>query len=395
MYRRLGNLYEYRRDQKNATATFRKVMAIGEARLAKAPGDEDVLLQLGQVYLASANQLHSDSDLDGARTGYLRAIELMKEVEKRQPNHWEMLSALGSAYSGEGMCESRLRRFDAAMEAYQQAEIRFEAIRKQNPSNIYMKRNLMLLYSHIGDLRGNPAMPNMGDRQGAVEPFRKMLEIARSIHEADTADQRARSDYAIALSRVAAVQAPEEVHSRIQMLRQAIELQKQLSSENLSNRADMSASYNMLGDAYTAGGDASNALRAYRDGVQAAESTLASANPNLLARIISLYRKLGLAAAGNGDRKTALEYGRKALETSEPRADKKRTAESQTVLSARGMATKGLILVALGGARDREEARTWLKKGLELYRELEGQPMVTADYRADVKTIESELEKLK
>jgi tetratricopeptide (TPR) repeat protein len=253
----------------------------------------------------------------------------------------------------------------------------------------------MLLYANIGDLRGNPNMNNMGDRKGAVESFSKTLAIARGIYEADPADQRARSDYATALARMAVVQAPEDVQTKIQMLRQAIDLQTQISAENLFVRADLVSSHLMLGDTYQAQGDEQNALRCYRQGALLAEQLVESGQPVQLARAIALYRRLGLAAARGGDRKTALEYGHKIVETSKPRTDNKWPADAHRTLQARASAAKGMIHSAIGGARDREEARTWLSRALSLYREMESQPTFPAEYRADMKLVEGELGRLK
>ena len=152
-----------------------------------------------------------------------------------------------------------------------------ERVVRLDPANIPNQRGLMFAYAHIGDVLGNPNLQNLGDTAGAIEAYRRMAAVARSVHSADTADQRAAGDYAIALARVAAAMPGEQLRERVDLLRQSLKLHEgiaRVNPGNLSNRADMSNAYALLGDALAASGDHPGAVRADREALALSETLL-------------------------------------------------------------------------------------------------------------------------
>jgi tetratricopeptide (TPR) repeat protein len=310
--------------------------------------------------------------------------------------------SLASAHSGVGLCEAQVGRTREALEAYQKAAAIRENFLKLDAKNVATLRDLMFVYSHIGDVLGNPNLPNLGDTKGAVQAYARMLEIARQIHDADPADQRARSDYAIALTRMAIV---EEIPARIRMFRQAIQLQNevaQVNPEDHSNRTDIALNYKFLGDAYLSKDDPQNAMRAYREGVQLAESMFPAVTPVLATGTVMMYRKLGELMARNGERRAAVEIGERALKLVDPAgpAAKDWPASPQKLMSARGAAAMGWIYTALAKSAhrqpsDQEAARRWLQNGLVLYRARESLGPLTSGLKREMREVESGLEKFK
>lgn len=263
----------------------------------------------------------------------------------------------------------------------------------------------MIMYSQMGDLLGNPNLTNMGDTKGARQAFARMLELAKRIHEDDPADQRARSDYAIALARMAAVLPSEEAPLRVKMLTQTIQLQKEVARVNpgnLSNRSEMAMNCRFLGDAYLGVHDPQNAIRTYREGLELAESITPSMAPALARATSMMYRKAGELLAQSGDRRGALAMGERALQMVKPDgpAAKGWPADTREILGARGAVAMGQILAALANSAqrqgsDRREARQWLEKGLHLFRVVQGKPLISAQLPREVQAVERELEKLR
>lgn len=299
----------------------------------------------------------------------------------------------------------RLGRLEEALAAYRQAVTIRENLLKNDATNVATQRDLMFVHSHIGDLLGNPNLPNMGDAKGAVQAYGRMLEIARRIHGADPADLRARSDYAIALTRVAAVLPVEDAQSRLRTLRQAIDLQNEVARANpddLSNRTDIAINHNFLGDAYLTAGDEGNALQSFREGLKLAESMSSSVTPTLARGTVMMYRKSSELMIRNGERSAAIDAGENALRLVDPAGPtaKNWPDASRKVLSALAASSMGHIFAALAKSAqrrpsDREDARRWLGKGLLEYRALEGGPVLTGNVRREMRAVESELETMK
>src|SRR5215467_14495893 len=123
----------------------------------------------------------------------------------------------------------------------------------------------MSTYSHLGDVLGNPKWRSLGDSEGALKAYQQMLSVASRLHETDPANQQAASDYAIALTRVAAVLPSTQSERRVDMLRESLQLLREIervNPQNFMNRWDLTHGYWLLGDAL-ASSDRAAAVRAY------------------------------------------------------------------------------------------------------------------------------------
>lgn len=220
------------------------------------------------------------------------------------------------------------------------------------------QRELMFAYSHMGDVLGNPNLPNLGDTARAVEAYGKMREVARKVHEADPSDQRARGDYGIALSRVAAVLPDGQARERIHILRQALELQQavaRVNPQNLEIRTAMAADYNFLGDAFQRVGEKENAVQAYRTGLKIAEANLGSGVNLASTTCVLLYQKLGELRARLGGREEGLALARRALALTDPASavTLSRSERSRKLFVARGLAAAGGVYAQAARSAER------------------------------------------
>jgi len=224
------------------------------------------------------------------------------------------------------------------------------------------------------------------------------------LYEADPADQRARSDYGIALSRMAVSLPGGKEAERIQLLRQALQFQEEVErrdARNVVNLGDMATGYLFLGDAYRVLRDDRSAAIAYHDGLRRAESALSSGSAVTTYTCLLLYGRLGELAARRGARAESLEFARRAAELADPAGPeaKSRAADRQVFLPARGAAAGGRIYAALwrfsGRGEDRARARELFFGSWNRYRALERHVAFNAVYAREMREVEKALEELK
>ncbi len=401
--RRIGGVHEYTRDVKSALAEYRAAQSLAEEVLRQYPNDTMARARVAGMYLASSTMLRREGDYQAARDGFAKALEHLQALERPGLNHaangedFELLGNLATAYAGVGLCDVRLGRMGEALAMYRKALRIREMVVAAEPSSTKKLRDLMFVVSHIGDVLGNPNLPNMGDTKGAVEAYRRMADVAKQIQQADPADQRARSDYAIALTRVTALLSPGEAAEKIRILRQAIALQEEVARvdpKNFSNLTDLAYSYNFLGDAQEEAGTPREAMRSYRESLRYGEPLVDRGSSTLVAAVALVYRKLALLHAKNGERSAALAYAKQAYDLANPpEAQAKARPEGfQIFFAIRGYSALGLTYAALG---EKPEARRWLQQSLASYQRLEKHPSYTTTHRKEHELIAKTLHDLR
>jgi tetratricopeptide (TPR) repeat protein len=401
LHQRIGGIRAYTKDPAQARASYRRAEGLAEPILARFPDDEQIARQLAEVYNASADVLRRQGDYPASSQEFNKARVLLERFENSHPDDRELKRALATAYSGVGQCDARLGRLKDGLAWQRKAVARLETIARLDLANISYQRELMFTYAHVGDLLGNPNLRNLGDTAGAVKAYRRMAEVARHLHRSDPADQRARSDYGIALLRVAAVM-PGQAAESIKILLQAIQLLQEVaraSPDNLISRAEMAFGHNFLGDAYQSAGDEESAMGAFRDGLTLLDELLATGSGTVITASLLMCRKLGELTAKRGDREASVALARRAMQLADPNhpAAKGRPAAVQRMLLPRAYATTGFVYATLArtGHRrpaDRADARNWLEKSLREFRELERLPTFNDLHRQEMRAIEKSLE---
>jgi len=405
LHRKIGSVREYTKAGAEAIASYREAQRLADDLARRFPDEDRIPVILTSTQIAEAMVVRRDGDYKRAHDLYQSAVKTLEPLAAKYPEDPEILGNLATALSGIAMSYARIGRLPEGLAAHRRSLASREKLAASEPSSATHQRNLMFSYSYIGDILGNPNLPNLGDRKGAVDAYRKMEEVARRLHEADPADQRARSDYAIALTRVSAVLPEADTAERIRVLRKSIQLQEEVARvnpDNALNRSDIVYNYNFLGDALDDSGNKTAAIAAYTKGISIVEPMLGEAAGSLVSATAFLYRKLGVLHGQRGERRRALECAKRSFEIASPDGDfgKKRTADVQNFLTPRAYSALGLTYAALaqsasGGVPDSVEARRWLTKSLALYRELAKLPSYSNTHRREVNIIEKALEKVR
>jgi len=399
--RRIGTVYLYTQESGRGIASFREAQKIGEDLMARDPADARAAGELAQVYSATGDALWVGGAFAASIEEHVKAVALLQKFSAATSNDGALKQTLAAAYSAIGMDEARLGRLEEGLGRYRQALSLLEDLTRRDPANASYQRTLMSTYSHLGDVLGNPKWRSLGDAEGALDAYRRMLAVARRLHETDPANQQATSDYAIALTRVAAVMPASERSERLAMLQDSLALLReieQVNPQNALNRWDLTHGYWLLGDALIAS-DRAAAIHAYRQSVALAENLLAAGVFTPVPDLVSVLERLSILAAADGDRESALRHARRALEVCDPAAAiaKGRAENVQRFLTPRGSGAMGLAYAALArnrafppdvSAEDRRHAKEWLQKSLAAWRESQSDPAFAPSHREEMHQVE-------
>ncbi len=396
---RIGALLTETKDAAQGMASYEKAEQLAEQLLARYPEDARERRRVAEIQEMAAHAERRRGRLEAARERNGRALALLKPLFAATPEDPELLAVMASAHSGMALSERQLGHLAEAKAENAAAVAIMKRLAESDPSNMTRQRELMIGYSNMGDVLGNPNLRNLGDRAGAAEAYGRMRDLALRIFQADPADQRAKSDYAIALVRLATVTPDADVGRRTELLQRAAGLQEELaqaSPNNRANRAELLFTYNFLGDAYATAGNPAVAEKTWRAGLRQGEPMLDSGSITVVTACVLLYRKLGEAAALRGDRTTALALAGRVMELTDP-AGKGRSEAVQRLLTPRGTGAMGLVYAALARSEpsNRAEARRWLEKSLEQWSKVAKPGAVSEATRREIQALEKALEGVK
>lgn len=180
-----------------------------------------------------------------------------------------------------------------------------------------LQLELALAYEKVGDVQGNPKLPNLGHAAQALESYRRAV----SLEERLIADDKLNLNLLRLLSRcyyktgdLQSVTGDRDQSAR--SLRQGLSVAQSLyeaESENPENSFLLITGYTYVGDLRYISGDAAGALENYRAGLKVAES-LAIKSPGEQARraLASMLDRIGNALHGRCDLAGALDSLRQA-----------------------------------------------------------------------------------
>ena len=407
--RSIGSVYLFTEDSEHALSAFRDAEKLAADLASRYPGDPRIALKQAEVYAATGHALWQAGEFAASMEECNKAVGLALKTSQASPADPGWQSILAGAYADIGMDQTRLGQLSEGLAHYKQALAVLEPLTRQDPSNVSYQQILMLTYSHLGDVLGNPKWHSMGDAAGALDAYRQMLAVARRLYDADPANQKAVSDYAIALTRVAAVLPDQDFSERLTMLEESLKLLQEIARanpQNLVNRWDLAHGYLLLGDAVAHSKDHAGAVRAYQESVSLGEVLLTSGFPLAAVDLVGAHEKLGLLAAQGGDRTTALTEARRALAISGPDGPiaKGRPAVAQRFLTPRGTSAMGLVLSALSRApgvrpaqslQDRQAAVRWLEESLSGWKALEPDPAFAPPHRFEMQQVEKALAEIR
>ena len=386
---RIGTMQGYTGKVRDSLATFQN--AIRAAAPFETTGDAGVREALGAIYIQSSEAHRNLEDYQAALHDSREALRLFTGLVAVRGTDAVFRSSLAESYAAVGMAEIGLLQLPEALGHFRQGVDEMERLVAADPRNAPLKRDLMMAYGHVADVLGNPGVGNLGDRAAAFQAFRRAADLAKELYEVDRVNQRAVSDYGIALSRVETVM--DDGPEKIQVQRDSLAVLGEAAAidpANVQMKVYEVLVAQHLGDSLVAAGDARGAREAYARAVQVAEPALSSGQASLLILFTQTAQRLARVDGASGRRSEALDVGRRAVQASESGATRTR---------ARGYAAPGFAYAALAesAARqpgDREQALSWLKKSLDAWRTGKSEPGFTALHQREMDQVAQAIARL-
>ena len=311
-----GAILESQGKRAEAEAQYTKGLDAARRMRALKPGDRDAVVQEAVMDHQFATFL-VDADPARAEDYARRETELYGRLAAANAKDTEVRNALGSSYLMLGRLAAGRGNPQQALDFYRKTvEIR-EALRKQDPNNAFLLRNLLVTYGRVGDALGAPFLDNtLGDTQAALESYRKAAEIAAQLHEHDPKDRLARLDLAMAEVRIG-MTTPDTAEA-LAMLRRSAQAYEEVlaqSPKSVRERGSLAMAYEYIGRRQEPA-NRQAALASYRRSVQVSEAApgaASSSDATLRAQRLASLRAMAGVLAAMGDRAGAIAAAGRAV----------------------------------------------------------------------------------
>lgn len=238
----LGETYMHFGDTLRAaggSAESRKQYQLGidlaEQTVARNPDYTPALELLGSLYDTMGRAGTETGDLDQARRFAARSVEIAERLaaQDKSPTRRD---ALANSYSTYGVVLSRMGLASEALRQYRKSVAIREELASANLSATSIRRNLMLIYSHIGDLYTSGSMrPAKAGEEEALAAYSKVLAIAESLVAVDPSDRKARLDLAFSLLRVGRTRLLRDTRGALPVLRRSLSIVDDLLQADTRN----------------------------------------------------------------------------------------------------------------------------------------------------------------
>ena len=375
---KIGDALSYHGDLPGAVAAYSGAKSLMEPVTARGDTRPEDLQQLAAVLQAMARVQGLMRDMEGALASSQRVLAIRRSLAENDRANGAWRDSLAGAEAEVSMALQRMARPAEALPHARQALAVREARATAEPNNVAAQRGLILAYSHVADVLGNPTMPSLGDTAGAIDLYRRMTAVAERLVAGDASDRRATLDLANCLLRLgsALLASPESGEGLERLERSAALMRTLAEAEPKNNRVRITLAfvYGRLGDAWAANNRAVPALANYRQAIRVSEAVLAAdpSEASITATLAVVHGGQGLTLAKTGARDAALKSGLRGIEVLE-RALATQPGNPRTLSAvAAGYAVMGRIHRRLGASNDGAQACSWFVKSREAYSEAEG-----------------------
>jgi len=316
------------------------------------PHESQCYVTEGSVYSVLVNTLSTVKPDEALNYAQLQTKSL-EEALKVFPNNTNIQLELGTSYSQLARVLSIRNEVPEAVAEYRHAVAMRESAMARNPSDVLVRRSLMITYGNLGAALGNPLFPNLGDTAGAREYYGKALVIARDLAKADPNDQLAQYDLASALEYGSTLDLPrEEWAASLANLQEADRILHKLLAADPRSTAKLRAltvAEEYEGRRLDGLGKTEEAVVKARESLADAEALRARNPADLSPATQALISEisLGVILAHHGDQTEAMETERKAISMAErypaPANEPDRVTRS-IAMAYEGLATVEMIL---------------------------------------------------
>jgi tetratricopeptide (TPR) repeat protein len=200
----LANLRRAQGDLAATTAGYARARELAERLRAARPDDEATLELVGEVN-ADIARTASDRRVPGeAAEAAARALEAARALVALRPGNATHQDNLATAHHAVASSLLAAGRFEEAAAAFGEAVAIRERLVQASPDDTQLRRGLVVALGNMGDVLGARSGENLGDYDGAVAAFTRVVTLSRGMVAADPRDRRAAFDLVNALLRLGA-----------------------------------------------------------------------------------------------------------------------------------------------------------------------------------------------
>ncbi len=387
----------------DAASLARAGLRLTQTLLKANPNDLEAIRRAGLLHSQLCTYYQLSGNVNPAEPEGLASIQLLQKYADAKPGDRDAQMDLANARTLMGGVEVKLGRPKDALANYRDSAAIMGALNTKYPHDTEVRRHSMMSYASLSTLLVGPEYPEVVDLQGAFEAGKKMVEQAKFLYDADPADVRALSDYAIADFRLGLV-TPASGPGQRQTFEVAHELLSRAAIQNPQDRAvagSKSEVETRLAMIYLAQGDRAAGTRYYQMAIATGEKNVAS-DPTYypyVDRLVKAVRGLAQEQARVGGRTEALAtLGRGLRITKSTEASAPPNAFLLHVVIARSWGAAGSVYAILSGREqgaqavaDRAAAREWYGRSLEGWHKLESQKGFRLTFRQEMEATEKAL----
>ena len=305
-------------ERAEAVKALHHALPVAQKLSARCPTEMKCVNPEGTIYSAMVESYETSDSLASLTAGRNQTA-LYERTLKAMPDNPEVQRELATAYSQEAKLWNARGELAQAADRYQHAVTLREQIVARNPTDVLLRRSLMITYGNLGGNLGSPFYHNLGDTAGARTYYGKALAIARELASADAKNQLAQYDLANALIFTATLDMPkDELPASLEMLKEADTImQKVIAADpgSASKLRPLAMSAEYQGRRLEAMGRDRDAIVQYRRSMAVAEQALtkSAADLSFISQALATQEAVAAALSRLGDHAAAREEARAAV----------------------------------------------------------------------------------
>ena len=316
---KLGGMYYSQGSHTQAMLRYEEALASGTSFLASHPADQSLRIELSQIEqgiaLIARDRGNYQESIDHSR----KALNLLLGDPKKEPDR-DMQFLVAGAYSTIATAESQIKQIPQAREHFDGSIKVLKRLVAEAPTAVNFRHQLMLSLAHKADMLGDEDNVGQVDSADAISTYQEVVQLAKLSYEDDPEDERAVSDYGIALSRLSAMMPASDHQRRLPLLNASIRLLQDASRRNPKsnlNRRFLAHANTQLGDSLAAKKRPAEAIAAWQKSYEITKLLASSGTSAAVVTFMRDCRKLALAEAERGHRLEALQHAEEARGKSE------------------------------------------------------------------------------
>lgn len=323
---------------------------------SEAEDDPTLQRELGTAYekigrIQGNSYFANLGDTEGAMKSYNRSLEIRRRLAEADPENRELQYELARSWRGVGDMLYTIDDLKGGLQAYENGIAILNRIVAQEPDNLKYLNTLSDTLSHQGDIKGMEGFQNLGDTKGALESYRRSVEIGEKLVTAEPANAEYSGDLATHLIYFGRLQsATGDFKGAISSGQKSISIFEKLSAaepDNFEYKKRLIVVSNSMRLLLLDEGRSQEALDSARSGIKTLEEMIAKDPKNFQLRrgLGVVYNALGMAQLQIRDVRGAIDSFHRSLSGAEElsAADPKSGEPRMDVLTARQLLAEAQI----------------------------------------------------